>query len=117
MARLTVVLLFCFLLSSCKGPQHKELAEARVAQFRSDFRAEKYHSIYVSADDEFRQATSEADFISAMQLVHRKLGNVRQTHLRYYVDGRMTNETGAILTSCMTLISTVAKVQNSLSGE
>lgn len=93
-----VILATILLACSCNATNHKDLAEAAVAKFRSNLSAEQYHSIYISADDAFRKNISEAEFVAVTKAVQQKLGSVQQSHLRYYVDGRATNVTGALLT-------------------
>jgi hypothetical protein len=58
----------------------RRLAEAAVVQFHNQFNAGKFHDIYAQADDEFKKSASEADFVTLLEAVHRKLGTVKQSN-------------------------------------
>jgi hypothetical protein len=66
--------------SSCSLTKGKGTAEAAVVQFHNQFNAGQFHEIYNQADDEFKKAATEADFIALLEAVHRKLGTVKQSN-------------------------------------
>jgi len=61
-------------LASCSLGADQHLATEAVSQFHSLYNTEDYSSIYASADNAFKKATSEADYDTFMSAIHRKLG-------------------------------------------
>lgn len=66
----------CSLTGFTKG---KGAAEAAVAQFHNQYNAGQFHEIYAQTDEEFRKSASEADFVSLLESLRRKLGTVKQS--------------------------------------
>lgn len=81
-ARLGLILVALLLAvgSACSLTKGKGIAEAAVVKFHDQFNAGKYHEIYEQADDGFRKAATEDDFVALLEAVHRKLGTVKQAH-------------------------------------
>jgi len=65
--------------NSCSLTKGKGIAEAAVAQFHLQYNAGQFSEIYSHADDQFKQATTEADFTALLEALHRKLGTVKQS--------------------------------------
>ena len=81
--RMPILILLAVLLAagnSCSLTKGKGIAEAAVVQFHNQFNALQFHEIYSQADDGFKKAASEADFITLLEAVHRKLGTVKQSN-------------------------------------
>jgi hypothetical protein len=68
--------------TGCSAGHDKAVAEAGVAQFHRMLDAGRYHDIYASADDQFRQAGSEQAATRFMALIHDRLGPVRRADPR-----------------------------------
>lgn len=66
--------------SSCSLTKSKGIAEAAVVKFHNQYNAGQFHEIYIQADDGFRKAASEEDFIAFLEAAHRKLGTVKQSN-------------------------------------
>jgi hypothetical protein len=66
-------------VGSCSSGADRAAAEAGVAQFHQMIEAQRYHDIFVGAADEFRGATSEAEGVRFLQMIHDRLGPVRST--------------------------------------
>ena len=62
--------------SSCSFTKGKGMAEAAVAQFHNQYNAGQFQEIYAQADEEFKKSASEADFVSLLEALRRKLGTV-----------------------------------------
>jgi uncharacterized protein DUF3887 len=73
-----------FLLLNCscsiKGiTKGKEISESSVEQIHNQYNAGRLDEVYAQADEEFRKSTSEKDFLTLFEAVHRKLGAVKQS--------------------------------------
>ena len=90
---------FVWLCSCHAAAKRGELAETAVAEFHGRLDSEQYHMIYLAADDGFRTNTSEGDFAILMGTIHKKLGRIRESRLRYYVDSQVTGVSGTVVTS------------------
>jgi hypothetical protein len=66
--------------SSCSFTKGKETAEAAVAQFHTQYNAGQYREIYSQADEDFKKASTEADFLMLLEALHRKLGTVKESN-------------------------------------
>jgi hypothetical protein len=66
--------------SSCSLTKGKGIAEAAVTQFHSRYNAGQFHEIYVETDEGFKKTTSEADLVTMLEALHRKLGTVNQSN-------------------------------------
>jgi len=79
-----IALLFagCALVSCGSSSKNVQLAQDSVGLFHSQLDTEQYGSIYASADEKFRSASTEADFVRLLQAIHSKLGTVRESKLR-----------------------------------
>lgn len=79
--RLSLVLVTLLLVTSnsCSLTKGRGLAEAAVAQFHNQYNAGQFHQIYSQTDEGFKKATSEADFVTLLEALHRKLGTVKQS--------------------------------------
>ena len=71
------------LLSNGCGTQ-KDIAATAIAveQFHHQLDAQDYLSVYNNADQRFRDASKQAEFVALMTAIHRKLGLVLQEMLR-----------------------------------
>ena len=79
--KLCLVILIALLISgsACSAvTKGKGNAEAAVVQFHNQFNAAQFREIYSQTDEEFKKATSEADFVALLEAIHRKLGTVKQ---------------------------------------
>jgi hypothetical protein len=66
--------------TSCSLTKGKGIAEAAATQFHNQFNAGQFHEIYDQADEGFRKAASETDFVTLLEAVHRKLGTIGQSN-------------------------------------
>jgi len=80
---LVVLLLACVVLASCgSSGKSVQLAQDNVSLFHAQLDTEQYGTIYASADEKFRNATTETDFVKLLGAIHNKLGTVRESNLR-----------------------------------
>ncbi len=83
-------------LTSCGFVEGKGAAEKVVAAMHQQFNAETYSDTYLTADADFRRATTLAAFTELMQAVHRKLGtfvSANQTAANVFASGSSTTVT------------------------
>jgi hypothetical protein len=83
-------------LTSCGLVEGKGAAEKVVASMHEQFNAETYSETYLTADADFRRATTLAAFTELMQAVHRKLGtfvSANQTSANVFASGSLTTVT------------------------
>ena len=66
----------CSITGVTKG---MEISKSAVAKIHDQYNAGQFRDIYAQADDEFRKATSENDYLAFVEAVHRKLGTVKQS--------------------------------------
>jgi hypothetical protein len=64
--------------AGCTAGQDTAAAEAAVANFHQLLDAQQFHEIYQASASEFRNATSEPELNRVLQMVHDRLGAVRQ---------------------------------------
>lgn len=83
---LFALLMACLLLGSCSSA-NKQLAEDGVTQFHLQLDSGQYHAIYGATDERFRRVSSEKDFSSLLDAVHRKLGRVQNSELKNFQIG------------------------------
>lgn len=83
---LFALLMACLLLDSCSSA-NKQLAEDGVTQFHLQLDSGQYHAIYGATDERFRRVSSEKDFSSLLDAVHRKLGRVQNSELKNFQIG------------------------------
>ncbi|SRR5258708_28029856 len=93
----TAVLALLFSLASCKEANNRELAEQGVTQFHSQLNSEQYLAICAGAEEKFRKAANEIEFVALLQAVHRKLGKVQQSKLQSSQVGWFAGE-GTVVT-------------------
>jgi hypothetical protein len=79
MRRIMAIMATALAVGGCSSGADRAAAEAGVAQFHQMIEAQRYHDIFVGAADEFRGATSEAEGVRFLQMVHDRLGPVRST--------------------------------------
>lgn len=72
----------CILFSCGSSSKNVQLAQNSVGVFHAQLDTEQYNSIYAAADERFRQASTEADFLNLVQAIHIKLGTVQESTLR-----------------------------------
>ena len=77
---LTAILASCSFLSGCAKLR---LAEGAVNFFHSQLNAKQYRAIYESADARVRSTKNESDYVTLLQDVHQKLGNVRSSTVTF----------------------------------
>jgi hypothetical protein len=83
MAVLAMVCTACVLVASCGSTaKNVELAKENVQQFHAQLDTEQYTAAYAASDEKLHQNASEADFVTLLEAVHRKLGYVQQSDLR-----------------------------------
>jgi Protein of unknown function (DUF4019) len=75
-----MIAVLLFTSSGCGLTKGKANAEAAVKHFHDQFNVGQFSAMYGEASDEFKKATSEADFTALLQAVHRKLGTVKQSN-------------------------------------
>jgi len=56
-----------------------EMSDQTVTQFHNQFNTGQFHEIYIAATDDFRRDTTEADMLSYLEAVRRKLGTVENS--------------------------------------
>jgi serine protease inhibitor ecotin len=81
--RLTLLILLALLFAtntSCSLTKGKGIAEAAVVKFHNQYNAEQFHEIYNQADGGFKKEVNEAEFISLLEAVRRKLGTMKQAN-------------------------------------
>jgi hypothetical protein len=64
---------------SCGAQKDLAAADVAVSQFHRQLDTEDYSAMYSKADQRFRDATKQSDFVALMTAVHRKLGRVGST--------------------------------------
>jgi len=67
-------------LGACSMSQDTATAEAAVARFHQMLDAGQFHEIYAATDSAFRSATPEAELTQVLQVVHDRLGAVREAN-------------------------------------
>jgi hypothetical protein len=67
---------------ACSFGADKEAAEAAASRLHEMIGAGRYHDVYATTSDEFRRITTEADFTRILQVIHDRLGPVRQADER-----------------------------------
>jgi hypothetical protein len=61
---------------SCGAQKDLAAADTAVARFHQLLDSEDYFTVYAQADQRFRDATKQDDFVALMTAVHKKLGRV-----------------------------------------
>lgn len=79
-ARLKLIVIASFFVAACSLAKGRGVAEAAVVRFHEQFNAGKFHEIYSETDSEFKKVSSETEFVTLLEAVRRKLGNVNQSH-------------------------------------
>jgi hypothetical protein len=79
---IAVLFIGCSLVSCGSSSKNLQLAQDSVGLFHAQLDMEQYGSIYGAADDKFRNASTEADFVKLLRAIHTKLGAVRESNLR-----------------------------------
>jgi Protein of unknown function (DUF4019) len=75
------------LLAGCGARKDMQIAEAGVTRIHAQMDAEQYGDMYAQADDAFRAASKQQDFLDLMSAIHRKLGRVQSaSETRYFVN-------------------------------
>jgi hypothetical protein len=77
---LVLVTLLLITSTSCSLTKGKGIAEAAVAQFHDQYNSGQFRQIYGQTDEGFKKSASEADFVSLLEALHRKLGTVKQSN-------------------------------------
>jgi len=67
-------------LAGCSFGQAKGAAETAALQFHQMLDAGRFHDIYAGTSDDFRRVTTEAEFGRLLQMIHDRLGAVRQAN-------------------------------------
>jgi hypothetical protein len=97
----TKVLLFCVLapfLVSCGTQKDVAAADDAVTQFHKQLDNEDYATIYNQADERFRSATKQDDFLALMAAIHKKLGRTESATRRGFFVNFTTSGTQIRLT-------------------
>jgi hypothetical protein len=76
LSALLISIASCSFTGLTKG---KENSESAVTQIHSQYNAGQFHEIYTQADEQFRKATNEKDFLALFEALHRKLGTVQKS--------------------------------------
>jgi hypothetical protein len=66
--------------SGCNPVKSNAAAESAVADFHQKLDAGDFKTIYDTADQGFKKAAPEKDFVALLEAIHRKLGNVQSTN-------------------------------------
>jgi len=76
---LITVLFICFisLQISCDNTEEINLCENSVAEFRSRVSDESFHEIYEGANQKFKEAVNEQDFVNGLVRVASEIGKTR----------------------------------------
>lgn len=81
------VLLAALVLSGCGAGDDLRIAGKGVTRIHAQMDREQYADIYAQADDSFRSATNQKDFLASVGAIHRKLGKVQDTsQSRYFLN-------------------------------
>lgn len=67
------------LLPGCNFKENKTAAEREVVTFHRQLDAGNFAAIYAASHAALKSATTEADFVTLLEAVHRKLGSVSGT--------------------------------------
>ncbi len=86
------------LIAACGTQKDMEAASAAVTQFHSQLDNQDYSSIYNKADQRFRDASKQEDFVALMTAVHKKLGTVQQSSRQGFFVNYNTSGTSIRLT-------------------
>jgi hypothetical protein len=77
MTKLLVVAFCITLLTSCSMSKDTALAQAQISAFHSEFDAGSFQKIYSSSSPDLQKVESEGDFVKLLEVINRKLGNVK----------------------------------------
>jgi hypothetical protein len=72
--------------------KYLSLTNPAVEQFHAQLATGQYAAIYQGADETLRRQTAEADFVSLLQSVHQRLGDVKDSHLNRTGIARHTSQ-------------------------
>jgi hypothetical protein len=91
--RLVPVLLFFAALAACSFSADTKKIDQEVQRFHELLDQGKSAAIYESASDEFKQASTQGDFVALLDAVHRKLGDFKSSsqkgwNVNYNTSGR-----------------------------
>ncbi len=86
------------LMIGCGAQKDMEAASAAVTQFHGQLDHQDYLSIYKNADERFRAASEQDDFLALMTAVHNKLGMVQQSSRQGFFVNYNTSGTSIRLT-------------------
>jgi uncharacterized protein DUF4019 len=92
-----LILLMLSAFSSCGSSKSVGIATRGVEEFHKQLNSEEYQSIYAVSDENLQKATTETDFVSFLQAVHKKLGNVQKTQRSNFQIGMSTGQ-GTVVT-------------------
>ena len=76
---LSLGFIFLIVLMGCGAQKDVTGASAAVTQFHGQLDSQDYLSIYNNADERFRSASKQDDFVALMTAIHNKLGTVQQS--------------------------------------
>jgi uncharacterized protein DUF4019 len=92
------LILLGILTTGCGAQKDMEAASAAVAQFHSQLDNQDYVAIYNNAEQRFRDASKQEDFVALMTAVHKKLGTVKQSSRQGFFVNYNTSGTSIRLT-------------------
>ncbi len=66
-------------LAACSNSADKRAAEQAVVDFHEMLDASQFDAIYVGSAQDLKNAVKQEEFVTFLQAVHRKLGNLKST--------------------------------------
>ena len=93
----------CLVGLACKTfTEGKPAAEAAVKEFHSMLDEGRFSEIYAASDQRLKDATSEEDMIKIFNVVHTKLGNVKESTQTTWRAGNFNLTTTVVLEQATT---------------
>ena len=92
-----LILLVLLVPISCGAGKSIEIATRGVEEFHTQLNSEEYQSIYAVSDGNLQKTTTEGDFVSFLQAVHKKLGKVQKAQRSNFQIGMSTGQ-GTVVT-------------------
>jgi hypothetical protein len=73
------LLLSCSVIVGCGAKKDLDEAQGAVGVFHAQLDTENYAAIYSQADQRFRDASKQEEFLALMTAIHNKLGTIQST--------------------------------------
>ena len=74
-----VAVILAVVLAACSNSADKKAAEQAVVDFHEMLDASQFDAIYVGSAQDMKNAVKQEEFVTFLQAVHKKLGNLKST--------------------------------------